>query len=156
MGIQVLHKLLGVIKDRARWVPRQLSADQKSTRVTNAKEHLRCLNHLSDKVFSKYYYLRWDVGSLFWTWDKGSVKQWKRAGSRLPLKSKLCPLVRKIMLVAIWDTWGILLSHLMPNGQTVTAVLFWSYSEKSQGKTAKESQVSTRKCHPFVWIMWIC
>jgi hypothetical protein len=45
---KILHEHLGLSKASARWVPKELSADQKATRVTNAKEHLSRFNREGD------------------------------------------------------------------------------------------------------------
>jgi hypothetical protein len=81
---------------------------------------------------------------------KAQSKQRKRAGSPSPKKCKLSPSADKVMLVAFWDSRGMILTHFMPKGQTVTAKY---YSEvilkKSQRKAeANASQVSTEKCPP--------
>ena len=39
-------------KVSARWVPKQLPEVQKASRVTIAKEHLRCFNHDENKVLN--------------------------------------------------------------------------------------------------------
>jgi hypothetical protein len=46
---------------------------------------------------------------------KAQSKQWKRAGSPPP---KLSPSAGKVMLVAFWDSRGMVLTHFMPKGQT--------------------------------------
>ena len=102
-------------------MPRQLSADQKATRVTNAKEHLSCLNHEGVKIFNRII-----TGDEMWVHyskpeTKAQLKQWKQAGSPPPKKFKLSPSAGKVMLVAFWDSRGIILIHFMPKGQTVTA-----------------------------------
>jgi histone-lysine N-methyltransferase SETMAR len=50
---KILHEHLGMSKVSARWVPRHLSVDQKTTRVTNAKEHLSCFNREGDKFLNR-------------------------------------------------------------------------------------------------------
>ena len=45
-------KQLGMSKESARWVPNQLTEDQKASRVTIAKEHLRHFNHDENKFLN--------------------------------------------------------------------------------------------------------
>jgi hypothetical protein len=52
---------------------------------------------------------------------KAQSKQWKRAGSQSPEKFKLSPSAGKVMLVTFWNSRGMILTHFMPKGQTVTA-----------------------------------
>jgi hypothetical protein len=51
---KILHEHLGMSKVSARWVPRQLSTDQKAIRVTNAKEHLSRFNREGDKFLNRF------------------------------------------------------------------------------------------------------
>jgi hypothetical protein len=60
-------------------VPRQLSADQKATRVTNALEHLSRFNREGDKFLNRII-----TGDEMWFHysepeTKAQSKQWKRA-----------------------------------------------------------------------------
>jgi histone-lysine N-methyltransferase SETMAR len=50
---KILHEHVGMSKVSARWVPRQLSADQTATGVTNAKEHLRRFNREGNKFLNR-------------------------------------------------------------------------------------------------------
>jgi hypothetical protein len=54
---KILHEHLGMSKVSARLVPRQLSADQKATRITNAKENLSRFNRKRDN-FEPHYHWR--------------------------------------------------------------------------------------------------
>ena len=101
---KILHEHLGMSKVSARWVPRQLSADQKATRVINAKEHLSRFNREGDKFLNRII-----TGDEMWVdfsepETKAQSKQWKRAGSPPPKKFKLSPSAGKVMLVAFWDS----------------------------------------------------
>ena len=49
---QILHKKIGVSKTSAKWVLQQLTEDQKSSRVTIAKEHLGHFNHDENKFLN--------------------------------------------------------------------------------------------------------
>ena len=50
---RILHEKIGISKVSARWVPKQLTEDQKASRLTIAKEHLGCLNQ-DEHVFELY------------------------------------------------------------------------------------------------------
>ena len=105
----------------ARWVLKQLTEDQKASRMTTAKEHLGRFNHDENKVLNCIF-----TGDVMWVHyaepeTKAQSKLWKPAGSPSPKKFKLSPSVGKVMLVAFWDSHGIILAHFAPKGRTVTA-----------------------------------
>ena len=56
-----------------------------------------------------------------WNLKQKLSKQWQGAGSPPSMKFKLSPSAGKVMLVAFWDSTGIILAHLVSKGQTVTA-----------------------------------
>jgi histone-lysine N-methyltransferase SETMAR len=109
---KILHEHLGMSKVIARWVPRQLSSDQKATRVTNAKEHLSRFSREGDKFVNRII-----TGDEMWVHysepeTKAQSKQWKRTGSPSPTKFKLSPSAGKVMLVAFWDSRGMILTKV--------------------------------------------
>ena len=52
LAIQILHEKIGMSKVSARWEPKYLTEDQKASRVTIAKEHLRHFNHDENKFLT--------------------------------------------------------------------------------------------------------
>ena len=106
-------------KVSARWVSKQLTEDQKASRLTIAKEHLGHLNQDECIFFNCIV-----TGDEMWLHyadpeTKAQSKQWKKAGS--PPPKKLSASAGKVMLVAFQDSCGIILAHFMPKGQIVTA-----------------------------------
>ena len=119
---------------RARWVPKQLTEDQKASRVTIAKEHLGDFYNDENKVFELYF-----TGDEMWVHyaepkTKAQSKLWKWFGSPLSKKFKLSPSADKVMLVAFWDLHGIILAHIMPK---CWAVIARYYSEVILKKTQR-------------------
>ena len=93
-------------KVSARWVPKQLTEDQKASRVIIAKEHLGHFNHDESKFLNCTV-----TGDKIWVnyaqpETKAQSKQWKQAGSLPAKKLKLCPSAGKVMLVAFGDSHG--------------------------------------------------
>ena len=74
---QILHKNLSMSKVNARWVPKQLTEDQKASRMTLAKEHLAHFNHDENKFLKDFV-----IGDEIWVHyaepeTKAQSKQWK-------------------------------------------------------------------------------
>ena len=76
---------------------------------------------------------------------KAQSKQLKRAGYSSRKKIMLSLSTCKIMLVAFWDSLGIILAHFMPKGRTVTAryysevIMKTKLQEKLKKKYAPQS-----------------
>jgi histone-lysine N-methyltransferase SETMAR len=69
---------------------------------------------------------------------KAQSKQWKRAGSQPPKKFKMSPSAGKVMLVAFWDSRGMILTHFMPIGQTVIAKYYSEVILKNHREKLKQ------------------
>ena len=94
----------------ARWVLKQLTEDQKASRLTIAKEYMRCFDHGKKQNKKETNFL-----NSILTWDemwvhyaepetKAQSKQWKQDGS-LPHKHfKLSPSAGKVMLIVFRDS----------------------------------------------------
>ena len=82
---------------------------------------------------------------------KPQSKQWERAGSPPPKKFKLSPSAGKVMLIAFWDSHGIILAYFMSDGQSVTARYYSEEILKTiQRKTENVvCQASPEKCPSF-------
>ena len=119
-------------KVSARWVPKQLTEDQKTSRLTIAKEHWGHFNHDENNFFNCIV-----TGDEMWDHyaepeTKTQSKQWKRAGYSPPKTFKPHPSADKVLLVAFWESRGIILAHFMPKGQTVAAKYYSEVSLKKK------------------------
>ena len=58
---------------------------------------------------------------------KRQSAEWRRPGSPRPIKFWQKPSAVKLMLIAAYDTSGIVISHYVPRGQTITATYYSNY-----------------------------
>ena len=56
--------------------------------------------------------------------------QWRHVKSAPPRKFKAVPSVKKVMATVFWDTSGVLLVDLLPQGQTVNALRYCATLKK--------------------------
>lgn len=136
----ILHDHLGMRKVSARWVPKQLSDDQKANRVTACESHLarfrkdgeKFLNHIITGDETWIHYAEPET--------KQQSKQWKRPGSPPPKKFKQAPSAGKVMAVIFWDHKGIILIDIVPKGCTVTAKYYTESVLPKLSKNLKEKR----------------
>jgi hypothetical protein len=69
---------------------------------------------------------------------KALSKQWKRAGFPPPKKFKLSLPAGKVMFVAFRDSRGMILTHFMSKGQTVTAKYYFEVILKNLREKLKQ------------------
>lgn len=113
-------------KISARWVPHQLSVDHQKARLDICSSMLgqyqrggrRFLGKIftSDETWVHYY----DPET------KQQSKQWCRKDEPSPKKFKREKTVKKVMCIVFWDSQGLILCHMVPEGNTVTKE-YYSY-----------------------------
>lgn len=119
----ILTDVYGMSKVSARWVPRQLTDDQKRARLD----------------ISRYLLSRYDDEPDFIdrivtqdeTWvhhfdpeSKKQSMQWKHPGSPPPKKFKRVPSAGKVMASIFWDSQGIIMIDYLAQGRTINGAYY--------------------------------
>ena len=118
---QILTDDLHMSKDSARWVPRLLSDDQKATRVECSTEFLNRYEMEGDQFLDNIITI-----DETWIWEydretKAESSVWKTPITPPPKKARVCKSGGKHMFVFFMDRRGMLLMHIVPDGQPVNA-----------------------------------
>jgi [histone H3]-lysine36 N-dimethyltransferase SETMAR len=117
----IIHDKLGFSKVCARWVPRQLTPDNRETRMNICSDLFERFDKEGD-VFLRH------IITADETWlhqfepeTKKQSMQWRHVTSPPPRKFSVAQSVKKVMGTVFWDASGVLLIDYLPIGQTVTA-----------------------------------
>jgi [histone H3]-lysine36 N-dimethyltransferase SETMAR len=118
---EIIHDRLGFSKVCARWVPRQLTPDNKETRFNICADLCERYSNEGDGFLHRII-----TGDETWIHQfepesKRQSMQWRHVISPPPRKFKMIPATKKIMATVFWDAQGILLVDFLPNGQTINA-----------------------------------
>ena len=117
---RVLTADLGMSHVSARWVPRLLTEEEKSARVSASRRFLdrsrsdpTFLDRIitTDETWVHYYEPE----------DKRMSMVWKNRDSQTPKKAKVVKSMGKVMCVVFMDSSGVILVHMVPSGRTVNA-----------------------------------
>ena len=117
---RVLIADLGMSHVSARWVPRLLTEEEKSARVSASRRFLdrsrsdpTFLDRIitTDETWVHYYEPE----------DKRMSMVWKNRDSPPPKKAKVVKSMGKVMCVVFMDSSGVILVHMVPSGRTVNA-----------------------------------
>ena len=103
----IIHEHLGMSKVSARWVPRNLTMQDRQQRVDSSQELLEVYYANTED-----FHTRLVTGDETWLhcWDsdtKKRVMQWKHPGSPPPKKFCTQPSASKVMATVFWDSKGI-------------------------------------------------
>jgi histone-lysine N-methyltransferase SETMAR len=141
----IVHEHLRMRKLSARWVPRNLSLQDRHERMECSRELLGIYEADEDG-----FVVRVVTGDETWLhhWDPESKQesmQWKHKDSPPPKKFRTQPSAGKIMASIFWDCQGLLLIDYMPHKTTITGQYYAqlmgklkeAIKEKRRGKLSK-------------------
>lgn len=119
----ILHEDLGKTKVCARFVPHELTDEQKAARLQHCRDLVATARN--DPNFMRSIV----TGDETWCfqYDPESKRQsavWKAPSSPKAQKTRRVPSKIKTMLITFFDSKGIIHKEFVPHGQTVTAVFY--------------------------------
>ena len=121
---KIVHDDSGYRKVCSRWIPRQLSDEQKHTRQTICQQHLDRHAREVDAFLNRIV-----TGDESWVHhyepkSKRQSMQWKHPTSPPPIKFKTQASAGKVMLTIFWDVNGPILMNFLERGETVTSARY--------------------------------
>ncbi len=128
-----LHDDLHLSKKSARWVPKLLSQDMKNERVRTCGAFMSLLRHHSMAMLDRIVTMDVSAVSFHTPQTKQQSKQWLVKGAPGPIKAKVHASRSKQMVLAFFDSKGLIYTNYVPKGSTVTA----SYIVEALGKFPK-------------------
>lgn len=117
----ILHKELNMRRLCARWIPKMLTDKQKEERVRCCELFVKRFQQEGERFLERIVTVDETWISLYEPETKSQSTMWKTPGSPSPKKFKVSPSAKKQMFIVFFDVDGVILSHAVPIGQTVTA-----------------------------------
>lgn len=120
----ILHDDLKMRKVSSRWVPRMLTDDHKAARVACCQAMLTRNEGMNGTFFSSIVTMDETWMPFFNPETKRQSAQWKHTDSPPPKKFRVSASAEKMMVAMFWDSDGVILSHCVPKGTTVTGTSY--------------------------------
>lgn len=117
----IIHNELNMRRLCARWIPKMLTEEQKKQRVTCCQRFLDRVEREGQAFLERIVTVDETWISLYEPETKSQSTMWKTPGSPSPKKFKVSRSTKKQMFVMFFDVHGVILSHAVPQGQTVDA-----------------------------------
>ena len=121
---RIVTQILQKRKVAEKWVPHQLSEEQKAARKRVAEELLRRYETEGEQFLNR-------IVAVDETWIQYSEaqlisqsSQWKHATSPLPKKCRRQQSKFKLMMIVTYDKNGVIATHRVPPESTVTAAYY--------------------------------
>jgi histone-lysine N-methyltransferase SETMAR len=118
----ILHVDLGLSKKSARWVPKLLSDEQKEERVRTCTEFVAAVNRRSMAMLDNIVTMDETMVCYHTPQTKKQSKQWIKKGLPGPIKARVHASRTKQMVMALFDSKGLIYTHIVPRGTTINAI----------------------------------
>jgi histone-lysine N-methyltransferase SETMAR len=130
----ILHKDLGLEKKSARWVPKLLSDEQKEERVRTSRACVAAVQSRSMAMLQNIVTMDETMVCHHTPQTKKQSMQWVKKGQPGPLKAQVHASRTKQMLLAFFDSKGLIYRHIVPKGSAVNG----KYIVKALGNFLKQ------------------
>jgi histone-lysine N-methyltransferase SETMAR len=117
----ILRDDLGLVKKSARWVPKLLDEDQKLERVRTCTEFVAAVQRRSMAMLDCIVTMDETMVSYHTPETKKQSKQWIKKGQPGPIKARVHASRTKQMLLAFFDSKGLIYTNIVPRGSMVNA-----------------------------------
>jgi histone-lysine N-methyltransferase SETMAR len=148
---KILHDDLGLVKKSARWVPKLLSDDQKKERVRTCTEFVAAVNRRSMAMLDRIVTMDETMVSYHTPETKKASKQWIKKGLPGPIKAKVHASRTKQMLLAFFDSKGLIYTHIVPRGSTINADYILKAMDKFMAHLKKKRPEMVKQEWFFHW-----
>ncbi len=117
----ILHKDLSLSKKSARWVPKNLTPEQKEARVRTSEAFVKRIQQGSFAMLKNIVTMDETLVSYHTPETKNQSKEWTKKGQPGPLKSKMQETRNKQMALVFFDAKGVIYTNIVPKGAKVNA-----------------------------------
>ena len=126
----IIHENLNMRRLCTRWIPKMLSECQKAQKVESCRRFVQQFEREGEDFLSRIVTAGETWISLYDPESKEQSTMWKSPGSPSPKKFKVSRSTKKPIFIMFFNIHDIILSHAVPQGQTVTANYYSKVSLK--------------------------
>jgi histone-lysine N-methyltransferase SETMAR len=131
---RILTERLHKRRIAARWVPHDLSQEQKCRRLETAQQLLHRFRREGNDILQKVVAI-----SETWIRDfepelKSQSSEWRGKGSPILKKFKRAQSNMKQMMIFVYDCKGVIMTDRVPSGMIVTVAYYHQLLQKRRGK----------------------
>lgn len=141
----IVHEYLGMRKLCAKWVPRELTFDQKQQRVDDSEQCLELFNR-NKSEFSRRYVTMDETWLHHYTPESNRQSaSWTASDEPRPQRPKTQQSAGKVMASVFWDAHGIIFIDYLQKGQTINSDYYIALLERLKAEIAKKRPHLNRK-----------
>lgn len=142
----IVHEYLGMRKLCAKWVPRELTIDQKQQRVEASEHCLAMLNHNKSEFLRRYVTMDETWIHHYTPESNRQSAEWTASDEPNPKRGKTQQSAGKVMASVFWDAHGIIFIDYLQKGQTINSDYYIALLERLKGEiTEKRPHMAKKK-----------
>lgn len=134
----ILHEHLGMRKLCAKWVPRELTIDQKQQRVDDSEECLAMINRNKAEFYRRYVTMDETWLRHYTPESNRQSAEWTASDEPNPKRGKTQQSAGKVMASVFWDAHGIIFIDYLQKGQTINSDYYIALLERLKIKIAEK------------------
>ncbi|XP_012564110.2 histone-lysine N-methyltransferase SETMAR-like [Hydra vulgaris] len=135
----IIHEYLDMRKLCAKWVPRELTIDQKQQRIDDSEQCLELLHRNRTDFFCRYI-------TMDETWlhhhtleSNRQSAEWTARDEPTPKRGKTQQSAGKVMASVFWDTHGIIFIDYLEKEKTINSDYYIALLERLTDEIAKKT-----------------
>lgn len=141
----IVHEYLGMRKLCAKWVPRELTIDQKQQRVDASEECLELFNRNKSEFLRRYVTMDETWLHHYTPESNRQSAEWTSSDEPTPKRGKTQQSAGKIMASVFWDAHGILFIDYLEKGRTINSDYYIALLERLKDEIAKKRPHMAKK-----------
>lgn len=134
----IVHEYLGMRKLYAKWVPRELTMDQKQQRVDDSEECLAMMNRNKSEFFRRYITMDETWLHHFTPESNRQSAEWRAGDEPAPKRGKTQQSAGKVMASVFWDAHGIIFIDYLEKGRTINSDYYIALLERLKEEIAEK------------------
>lgn len=134
----IVNEYLGMRKLCAKWVPRELTIDQKRQRIDDSEECLKLFNRNKTEFLRRYVTMDETWLHHFTPESNRQSAEWTARDEPTPKRGKTQKSAGKVMASVFWDAHGIIFIDYLQKGQIINSDYYIALLERLKDEIAKK------------------
>lgn len=134
----IIHEYLGMRKLCAKWVPRELTFDQKQRRVDDSEQCLKMITRNKPEFLRRYVTMDETWLHHFTPKSNRQSSEWTAHDEPAPKRAKTQQSAGKVMASVFWDARGIIFIDYLEKGRTINSDYYIALLDRLKDEIAEK------------------
>ncbi|GFW18407.1 mariner Mos1 transposase [Trichonephila clavipes] len=141
----IVNEYLDMLKLCSKWVPRELTIDQKQQRIDDSKQCLELFNRNKSEFLRRYVTMEETRLHHFTPESNRQSAEWTARDEPTPKRGKTQKSSGNVMTSVFWDTHGIILIDYLKRGKTINSDYYVALLERLKDEIVEKRPYLKKK-----------